>query len=281
MERKRSASEYVLVKIRRFWRIVRRKPRFLFGYLMRSLIFRAIVMTIYFLFFTLLPLTSVTELVNGRAVSFLRDLPVRIQGFSFDAVVAFVRTVPTDINRILANFSTLLSTRGKWLWAGIKSLWPPKQAKAKIGEFVSNHLRQVRWITRAILAFMLSLAMLKLILLFVVPLLGLSAVTILGVNIGVFALVILQWIVTALSKFLSRILQGQVLRWYKIINAKFAMMPLDRWAAGYRDRFVRRVRQLVGGYIRWLTLTVQVKQGEYRELERELKGAERNERTQG
>ena len=272
MERKRSTSEYVRVKIRRFWQIARRKPRFLLGYLMRSLIFRAIVMTIYFLFFTLLPLTSVTEIVNGRVVGFLRDLPVRMQGFSFDAMITFMRTVPTDINRILANFSTLLSTRGKWLWAGIKSLWPPKQAKAKVSEFVSQHLRQVRWITRAILAFILSLIMLKLILLFVVPLLGLSAITILGVNIGVFALVILQWIVTALSKFLSRILQGQVLRWYKIINAKFAVTPLDRLAAGYRDRFVRYVQQLVTGYIRWLTQAVQLKQGEYRELERELKG---------
>ena len=272
MEHQHSTADYVKAKIRRLWKIARRKPRFLFSYLMRFLIFRAIVMTIYFLFFTLFPLTSLTEVMNGRVVGYIRDLPVKIQGFSLETFITFMRTVPTDINRILANFSAMLSTRGKWLWAGIKSLWPPGEAKKKIGEFMSKHLRQVRWITRAILAFILSLLMLKLILLFVVPLLGLGAVTVMGINIGVFALVVVQWIVTALSKFLSRVLQGQVLRWYEQINARFAVQPIGEVAKNCRDKILRHGRQLLNGYIRWLIASVQLRKNEYKELKRELSG---------
>lgn len=291
MERKRSVREYVKIKIRRFWQIAKRRPQFLFKYLMRSLIFRAIVMSLYFLFFTLLPISSFTELWNGRALGFIRDIPVKIQGLQPDMALAFlkdlptrfqavqfdtmlrsVRALPTDISRVLANLSTVLSTRGKWLWEGIKSLWPPAQAKAKIAKFTSEHLRQVRWITRAILSFILSLALLKLILIFIVPLLGLSALTILGLNIGVVVLFALQAAVTALSRFLSRVLQGKVLAWYKQINELWAVQPVGQWASDLRNRFLRNLQKLVSEYLRWLNKAVYAKQDEYEQMMATLRG---------
>ena len=329
MEGKRTVKDFIKLKIRLFYKIARRKPLFLCKYLMRSLIVRAIVMSLYFLFFTLLPVSSITEILNGRIGNVIRDIPVKIQGLQFDTVLAFVkdipsriqavqldsvtravRALPTDINRVLANISTVISTRGKWLWEGIKSCWPPSRAKEKFADFAKKHLKQVKWITRAVLSFLLTMVFLKLLIIFIVPLLGLSALTILGIDLGVLVLLALQMAVTALSRFLGRILQGKFLAWYKRVDSMLVIKPVGEWAKDFRSEFIeqwrgrakkyigwlgkgvelrsdgaklvenkilKQIKGLATDYLNWLNKAVYAKQGEYEEMMASLRGEKKGE----
>ncbi len=194
-------TERLQRKIRLLKRVVWDMPRFLLGYVMQSLTARAVFLSIYAIFPWLFSPYFSPE-------GALRHL-------SFDTIWQRLAGIPADIRQLLSNLSSLLANRGKLLRELLKSLWPPHLAVKRFLEYVRQHIPVVRKTIRLVLGAIIGFLLFRLIILLVIPLLGLGALTILGLDLGVAVIFLVQTVISWIAPWLSKLLHGKMLAWHQ------------------------------------------------------------------
>ena len=236
-------TERLQQKIRILKRIVREKPRFLLGYVMQSLTVRAVLLSIYAIFPWLFSQYFSPE-------EALRHL-------SFDTIWRRFAGIPADIRNLLSNLSSLLANRGQQLRELLKSLWPPHLAARRFLEYIRGHLPGVREMIRKVLSVIIAFLLFRVIILLVIPLLGLGALTILGLDLGVAVIFLVQTVISRIAPWLSKLLHGKMLAWHQYSQEFIAKRQPANQAASLRDTYHRRLKGYAERYMVWLSGKIQ------------------------
>ena len=228
-------------------RVAREKPLFLLNRLLLFLVVRTILISVC-VFFSVLFTTATGQTIDfsGRVDTFLRDLPGKLQSLQLETIFRAVRGIPTEVNRLLAKLAEVIAMRKVWLQQALGTVWPPKQAYERLKSFFHANRHRARQITRATITFVLSLILLKLALLFALPVLSALALTVLGLNISLIIItLILQTIVALASTFLGKELHRKLLAWYETRQERLA-------AKAHLEKLQGQATDWSNNYIAWL-----------------------------
>ncbi len=226
----------IRVLVKRKYRVMKRKPRFLMKYLMVRMLFRVACMCVYMIgsmITTILPFFTMPDLASYRMSDFLRhikniplglgelrfalqDMILRVTGnLSVDSVSRLIRVIPLELRNLLSQLGDALHAGWQSFKAFVRGLWPPGQAGRRFLAFLKRNLSKLRRFSRAIVSFLLMLLLLKLTLVFILPLLSIGVITFVGLDVTFLLVVLLQMIFSGISRFLSRKLNHHAVQGYR------------------------------------------------------------------
>lgn len=247
----------------RKYRLAKRHPLFLMRYLLFTLVFRMAGFLVYLLA-ALLPALPLPDLMNYRMTDFLRqvqkltldvgslrsvfqDMFTRVRlGFTLENIMRLVASLPMELKKLLERLlEAFRIQRTAWI-AFLHSLWPPRQALHRLRLFLKRHYRNIRRVTRAVLTFLLTIAILKVIFLFVIPLiLSVGFLSFLGFDIMVLLVALGHLLASVLSNFLGKRINKKLHQvWmalrpqhYRYMRCKMKKYTVRLFLAGLRKAF--------------------------------------------
>ncbi len=200
-------------RIRLFPQALRRNPRAVIKYFLAMIIGRVLAITLYVIaaFIPALPIPDSVTGVVGRAPNFLGAALNSMRGavveFSPQAIMTVVANIPTDINKLLQKVGEFFQYYGR-----------------RAGKFFVEAIRHPKWGAREIWAFMhcksslllrigkgacgvaFSFFVIKLAMIFLLPLFGGIAITVLGFKISIVLIVVVRMAISTGSEILGRLI---------------------------------------------------------------------------
>ena len=191
-------------------------------YLLFTLVFRMAGFLLYLLA-ALLPALPLPDLMNYRMTDLLhqvqkisldmgsvrpmlQDMVARARlGLTFDNILRMVAALPMELKKLVSRLVDAVRVQRAAMLVFIRSLWPPGQAVCRLRSFLRVHYRNVRRITRAVVTFLLTILILKLILLFAIPfIVSVGILSFIGFDIMVLLVALGHLAASVLSNFLGK-----------------------------------------------------------------------------
>lgn len=229
-------------RVQRFPRAFRRNPRAVIKYFLAMAIGRILAITLYVIaaFIPALPLPeSVTGVVGkaptafGSALTAMRGAVVE---FSPQAVMATVTAIPTDINKLLQKvgefFQYYGQRTGKFCCKAVRH---PKLAFNETCDFLHQKGPLLWRIFKGALGVAFSFFVIKLAMVFLLPLFGGIAITVLGFKISIILVVLVRMAISTGSEVLGRVLgqkfivMGKYLYNHPEEIVRMARLLMDEW----------------------------------------------------
>ena len=209
-------------RIRKFPRAFRRNPKAVTKYFLAMIVGRILAITLYVLaaFIPAIPVPDSVTGVVGRAPSFLGGALSSMRGFvtefSPQAVMTTVTNIPTDINKILQKIGEFFQYYGRRT-AGftVRAIRNPKLAFEDCCSFFKRNASLLLRILKGACGVAFSLAMIKLSMIFLLPLFGGIAITVLGFKISIILIVVVRMAVSTISEVIGNLIGGKLLRFFK------------------------------------------------------------------
>lgn len=201
-------------KIRIKWRVLREKPRFVFGYVMDALFTWVLGLTVAVIGFVLFPaiassgtitsfrLPPLSEILNvdkvGQIVS---NMIEKMRQFSISGIVRLVTTeIPNEIRRLFVNLCDLVKRWRELLGRFVALLLAPRKIWERLQAFWERYKVKIKAVATQALGIAISFVLLKIVL-YIVPHISSELLTIWGVNVILF---ILQWCISFVSPSIAR-----------------------------------------------------------------------------
>lgn len=186
----------------------RRNPRLVIRYFLGMLLGRLLAIVLYLLaaLIPAIPLPENAQGLIGKPIKAVGSLVGGVRGVLMDpAVIATaVSNIPTDINKLLQKVGEFFQFYGKRVWAFIvKALRHPKLAYEDLKAWSRANVRFFVRLCRSAVAVTFSLVMIKLAMLFLLPLFGGIAITVMGLKISILLIVIVRMIVDKIGEFIG------------------------------------------------------------------------------
>lgn len=195
-------------------RVLREKPRFVFGYVMDALFTWVLGLTIAIiglvLFPALAPSGSVTgvklpplsEIVNvDKAGQVVSNLIEKMRQFSLLGFMRFLREdVPADFKRLFVGLCELVKRWRELLGQFVALLLVPRKILERLHAFWERYKVKIKAVVTKALGIAISYLLFK-VLMYVGPYLDFPILTIWGINAGVF---VLQWCIALVSPTIAR-----------------------------------------------------------------------------
>ena len=234
-------------KIQRFPRALRKNPRAVIKYFLAMALGRILAITLYVVaaFIPALPVPESVTGVVSKAPSFFGNALTAMRGavvdFSPQAIWAMVANIPTDINKLLQKVGEFFQYYGRrtgnFLIEAVKN---PKWAIKEIGQFLHKQGPFLWRLFKGAIGVAFSFFVIKLAMVFLLPLFGGIAITVLGFKISILLLVIVRMAISTGSEILGRIL-GQ----------KFIVM--GKYFYNHPEEIMNIARQLMTEWMKnWL-----------------------------
>lgn len=164
-----------------------------------------------------------------------------------ERIWAFFKTVPSELRNGFTNFMRLLSEKRKLLWAFLLSLWPPSAVWERGCTFCKRHKHRLKNTAEKAAGVLIAFAMLKLVIFFILPLLpllGLGALTFLGLDAGFIVLVILQWCISLVSPPFAKKLRHTVEKHWHQPVPEGQRKEIERKVEGYVEKVTDKIEEL-------------------------------------
>lgn len=241
-----SLIEKLPKKIQRFPAAFRRNPRAVIKYFLAMALGRILAITLYVAaaFIPALPVPESVAGVVGKAPTVFGSALTTMRGavveFSPQAIFAMVSNIPTDINKLIQKVGEFFQYYGRR--AGkffIKAVRHPKLAAKDCWKFV-HHQGPLLWrIFKGALGVAFSFFVIKLAMIFLLPLFGGIAITVLGFKVSIILVVIVRMAISTGSEVIGKILGRKVIVMGKylynhpeeIINISRILM--DEWMSNW------------------------------------------------
>ena len=230
-------------RIQRFPSAFRRNPRAVIKYFLAMIVGRVLAITLYVVaaFIPALPIPESVSGVVGKAPTAFGSALTAMRGavveFSPQAVMATVTTIPTDINKLLQKVGEFFQYYGRR--AGIffcKAIRHPKWAAKEIWGFLHQKGPLLLRLGKGAMGVAFSFFVIKLAMVFLLPLFGGIAITVLGFKISIILVVVVKMAVSTGSEILGRVL-GQ----------KFIVMT--KYLYNHPEEIVKMARILMGEWM--------------------------------
>lgn len=223
-------------RIQRFPQAFRRNPRAVIKYFLAMVVGRVLAITLYVIaaFIPALPIPESVTGVVGRAPAALGTALGSMRGavveFTPQAVVATATSIPTDINKLLQKVGEFFQYYGRR--AGIfavKGARHPRWAAKEIWAFLHTNGPLLLRILKGAFGVAFSFFVIKMAMIFLLPLFGGIAITVLGFKISIILVVVVRMAVSSGSEILG-----------KLLGKKFIVM--GRYLYNHPEEIIRIAR---------------------------------------
>lgn len=200
-------------RIQRFPAAFRRNPRAVIKYFLAMVLGRVLAITLYVVaaFIPALPIPESVAGVVGKAPGFLGSALGTMRGavveFSPQAIMTVVASIPTDINKLIQKVGEFFQyygrRAGKFL---VRAVRHPRWAAKEIRAFFHQKGPLMLRISKGAIGVAFSFFVIKLAMIFLLPLFGGIAITVLGFKISIILVVVVRMAISTGSEILGRIL---------------------------------------------------------------------------
>ena len=209
-------------RIQRFPKAFRRNPRAVIKYFLAMVVGRILAITLYVVaaFIPALPIPESVTGAVGKAPAFLGGALGTMRGavveFSPQAVMATVTNIPTDINKLLQKVGEFFQyygrRAGKFFMLAVRH---PKLAFAETARFCKQKAPLFLRLLKGACGVAFSFLMIKLAMVFLLPLFGGIAITVLGFKISIILIVVVRMAVSTGSEVIGKLLGGKMMKYCK------------------------------------------------------------------
>ena len=191
-------------------------------YFFAMIIGRILAITLYVVaaFIPALPIPESVTGAVGKAPAFLGGALGTMRGavmeFSMQSVTATVTSIPTDINKLLQKVGEFFQYYGRR--AGKFFMLAVKHPKIAFGEtklFCKHKAPLFLRLGKGACGVAFSFLVIKLTMIFLLPLFGGIAITVLGFKISIILIVVVRMAVSTGSEVIGRILGGKMVKYCK------------------------------------------------------------------
>ena len=198
----------------------RRNPRLVVKYFLGMILGRLLAIILYIIA-ALIPAIPIPESAQG-----LIGKPVRVVGsmassarnvlFDPTMIANVVTNIPTDINKLLQKIGEFFQFYGKRFFNFTKkAILHPKLAYQDVRKFVRCNVRFFIRLCRSTVAVIFSLVMIKISMIFLLPLFGGIAITIAGLKISILLIVVFRMIFDKIGEFIGNKIFGKAEKFYR------------------------------------------------------------------
>ena len=206
-------------RLRRFPRAFRRNPRAVLKYFFAMVIGRILAITHYVnaAFIPALPIPDSVAGIGGKIPNVFGNALGAMRGFVTDfsaqSVMATVTNIPTDINKLLQKIGEFFQYYGRRTANFSKKIFRcPGEAWQDICDFFKRNAQFLLRLLKGAVGVAFSFLAIKLAMVFLLPLFGGIAITILGFKISIVLIVVVRMAVSTCSEILGKLLGGKCLR---------------------------------------------------------------------
>ena len=230
-------------RIQRFPSAFRRNPRAVIKYFLAMILGRVLAITLYVVaaFIPALPIPESVSGVVGKAPTALGSALNTMRGavveFSPQAIMATVTTIPTDINKLLQKVGEFFQYYGRR--AGIffcRAVRHPKWAVKEIWKFLHQKGPLLLRIGKGAMGVAFSFFVIKMAMIFLLPLFGGIAITVLGFKVSIILVVVVRMAISTGSEILGNLL-----------GKKFIVMT--KYLYNHPEEIVKMARILMGEWM--------------------------------
>ncbi len=178
---------------------------------------------------------AIKELSLEKVLAALRDFP-RTAFYT-------IRTIPAHIGNFLSNFAK------QWrnLEGFLRQLWPPHHVWLRLSGYIASHRDILEKVGRAAAGCLVSMCALKLFALFVVPLLGLGTIIVLGLDVGILLVLLLNQLVSITGSWIGAHLSGRAGAWWerRRRQREEAVAKMEAWKEKGREQIMGGIGEMI------------------------------------
>lgn len=236
-------------RIRRFPQAFKRNPKAVIKFFIAMIVGRILAITLYVLaaFIPALPIPDSVAGTVGKAPNFLGSALTSMRGFvteiSPQAIMATVTSIPTDINKLLQKFGEFLlyyaQRTGRFL---LLMILHPQIAFRETCKFIQEHAQLILRMLKGAVGVAFSFIAIKLAMVFLLPLFGGIAITILGVKISIIIIVVVRMAISTISEVVGNLIGKKIIgigkKIYKEPEILYGVMRenMENWMKEWKEK---------------------------------------------
>lgn len=173
----------------------------------------AIILYIIASFVPEIPVPESAQGWVGKPIRALGSAVVSARGVVADPsiIVGMVTSIPTDINKLLQKIGEFFQFYGRRAWAfTVRAVRHPRLAYDDLTRWSREHGRFIVRLCRSAVALTFSFIMIKLAMIFLLPLFGGVAITIAGLKISILLFVVVRMIVDKIGELIGTKVFGKL-----------------------------------------------------------------------
>ena len=210
----------------------KRNPKIVIKYFLGMIIGRILAIILYIVA-TFIPAIPVPESISGwigKPLKAVGSTVVSMRGFISDpaTIINVITNIPTDINKLLQKIGEFFQFYGRRAWAFIiRTVRHPRLAYEDLTKWSRENAKFLVRLCRSAAALTCSFIMIKLAMIFLLPLFGGIAITVLGIKVSLLLFVIVRMIVDKIGELIGTKVFAKIAEIYKFF--KYVRQCLDAW----------------------------------------------------
>lgn len=167
-------------------------------------------------FYTIIPSTN----------DIMRFIKSFLLNFSPSNFYNILRSLPHDLRQLFLQIFDYLRQRLKDIRLFIKSLFPLRQALSRLRIFIITHANLVKRLFRNLLMVFFNVLLIKILFLIIIPLLGISTIYFIGIDISLIIIATLSLLTSQLGTLIGKSVTNILIRLYDIIQQRTTKMNI-------------------------------------------------------
>ena len=137
-----------------------------------------------------------------------------------------LRSLPHDLRQLFLQIFDYLRQRLKDIRLFIRSLFPLRQAFSRFQKFIITHARLAKRLFRNLLMVFFNVLLIKILFLIIIPLLGISTIYFIGIDISLIIIATLSLLTSQLGTLIGKSVTNILIRLYDIIQQRTTKMNI-------------------------------------------------------
>lgn len=167
-------------------------------------------------FYTIIPSTN----------DIMRFIKSFLLNFSPSNFYNILRSLPHDLRQLFLQIFDYLRQRLKDIRLFIRSLFPLRQAFSRFQKFIITHARLTKRLFRNLLMVFFNVLLIKILFLIIIPLLGISTIYFIGIDISLIIIATLSLLTSQLGTLIGKSVTNILICLYDIIQQRTTKMNI-------------------------------------------------------
>lgn len=150
----------------------------------------------------------------------LRIIKSFLLNFSPTNLYNILRSLPHDLRQFFLQLFDYLRQRLKDIRLFVKSLFPLRQAISRFHKFIISHINLAKRLFRNLLMMFFNILLLKILFWIIIPLLGISTIYFIGIDITLIIIATLSLLTSQLGTLLGKLVTSILIHLYDLIQKR-------------------------------------------------------------
>ena len=161
-------------------------------------------------FYTIIPSTN----------DIMRFIKSFLLNFSPSNFYNILRSLPHDLRQLFLQIFDYLRQRLKDIRLFIRSLFPLRQAFSRFQKFIITHARLAKRLFLNLLMVFFNVLLIKILFLIIIPLLGISTIYFIGIDISLIIIATLSLLTSQLGTLIGKLITNTLIHLYDLIQRR-------------------------------------------------------------